>query len=96
MEEGFSREEATGAGFLDRGAARTVWWQGNRYNILGEDGHSLPLGGGLLPRESTSGPCVTRHMMPYIKLGSYRGTMVADRGGPMSPLLRGPIEPTRN
>ena len=79
-------------------AARTVWWQGNRYNILGEDGHSLPLGGELLPRESTSGPCVTRHMMPYIKLGSCRGTMVEECGarGSMSPLLRGQIEPTRN
>ena len=53
-------------------AARTVWWQGNRYGILDEDGHSLPLGGRLLPRESESGPCVTRRMMPHIKLGGYR------------------------
>ena len=77
-------------------AARAVWWQGNRYGILSDDGHSLPLGGRRLPRESASGTCVTRHMMPYIKLGSYRGTMVVDRGGPMGPLLRGPIGPARN
>ena len=76
--------------------ARAVWWQGNRYDILGEDDHILPLGGRLLPRESESGPFGTIRMMPYIKLGSYRGTMVEERGGSTSPLLRGPIEPTRN
>ena len=37
-------------------AERTVlvWWQGNRYDILGEDGHSLPLGVRLRPRQSAT------------------------------------------
>ena len=111
MGEGFPREEASGASVLNHGAgarARTVRWhaQGNRYDILGEDGHSFPLGGRLLPRESESGKCCTRHMMPHIKLGSYRGTVVEERGSGSGgyrptlmsprPLLRGPIEPTRN
>ena len=78
--------------------AKTVWWQGNRYDILGEDGRILPLGGRLLPRESKSGQCGAIRMMPYIKLGSCRGTMVEECGarGSMSPPLRGQIEPTRN
>ena len=34
--------------------ARAVWWGGARYDTLGEDGHSAPPGGRLLPRESES------------------------------------------
>ena len=77
-------------------AAKVVWWQGNRYGVLGEDARILPMGGRILLRESGSGPYGPPRTMPYIKLGSYRGTVVEERRGLMSLLLRGATEPTRN
>ena len=76
--------------------AKTVWWRGNRYDVLGEDAHTLPMGGRFLLRESGSGPYGPRGSMPYIKLCSYRGTVVGERGESTSLLLLGPTEPTRN
>ena len=60
--------------------AKTVWWRGNRYDVLGEDAHTLPVGGRILLRELESGPSGPR-MMPYIRLGRYRGDVVEDHGG---------------
>ena len=76
--------------------AKAVWWQGNRYDFLGEDAHILPMGGRILLRESKSGPYGPRRTLPYFTLGSYRGTVVEERRGLMSLLLRGATEPTRN
>ena len=65
--------------------AKTVWWRGNRYDVLGEDAHTLPVGGRILLRELRAGHVVPR-MMPYIRLGRYRGDVVEDHGGSTSPL----------
>ena len=65
--------------------AKTVWWRGNRYDVLGEDAHTLPVGGRILLRELESGPSGPR-MRPYIRLGRYRGDVVEDHGGAKGPL----------
>ena len=44
----------------------------DRYDVLGEDARTLPLGGRILIRELESRPRGPR-MMPYIRLGRYRG-----------------------
>ena len=67
--------------------AKTVWWSGNRYDVLGEDGHALPAGGRILLRELESRPRGPR-IMPYIRLGRYRGDVVEDHGGTTGPLFR--------
>ena len=45
-----------------------------RYDVLGEDAHTLPSGGGIPLRELKSRPCGTPRMTPYIRLGRYRGS----------------------
>ena len=77
MEEGSSRGEVAGAGFLDRGDREDSVVAGEP---LRHPWRGRPLGGMRRPRESTSGTCATTHMMPHIKLGGYQGTVVADRG----------------
>ena len=67
---------------LSATTAKTVWWRGNRYDVLGEDAHTLPVGG----RTLESGPRGPR-MMPCIRLGRYRGYVVEDHGGSTSPLF---------
>ena len=74
--------------------AKTVWWRGNRYDVLGEDAHTLPVGGRILLRGMESRPCGPRGI-PYIRLGRYRGYVVEDHGGSTSPLFRGSILTTR-
>ena len=56
-----------------------MWWQGNRYGVLGEDAHILPMGGRIPLQELKGGPYGPRRTMPYVKLGSYRGTVVEER-----------------
>ena len=73
---------------LSATTAKTVWWRGNRYDVLGEDAHTLPSGGRILLRELQSRPCGTPRMMPYIRLGRYRGEVVEDHGGSTSPPSR--------
>ena len=78
-----------------------VWWQGYRYNVLGEDIHTLvalPSGGRIFLQELKSRPhvpCGTPCMMPYIWPGSYRRDVVEDHGGPTSPPPRVPDLTTR-
>ena len=87
MEEDFSRTEEEAASCCNHVCtAKTVWWRGNRYDVLGEDAHTLPVGGRILLRELESGPSGPR-MRPYIRLGRYRGDVVEDHGGAMGPWL---------
>jgi hypothetical protein len=74
--------------------AKSVWCRGNRYDVLGEDAHTLPVGGRILLRGMESRPCGPRGM-PYIRLGRYRGDVVEDHGGSTSPLFRGSNLTTR-
>ena len=78
VEEGFSRAEEAAASCCNHGEDRVVAGPGNRYGVLGEDAHTLPMGGRCPLRESESGPYGPRGTMPYIKLCSYRGTVVGE------------------